>query len=72
MAEEIKKTLSPEQIADKNLYHEVHVRSNHQTSRRLKRLARESESNIDATWAIVLSLIFDNTKPVGKMEPYLR
>jgi hypothetical protein len=71
MAEVLKKELSPEQIADRNLYREVHKMSDRKMSRRLKRLTK-SQTNIDATWAIVLSLIFDNTKPVGKMEPYLR
>jgi hypothetical protein len=71
MAEEVKKELTPEQLADRNMYREVHKMSNRKMSRRLKRLAR-SESNIDATWGIVLSLIFENTKPHGRMEPYLR
>lgn len=66
------KQLTEEQIADRAIQRQVHKRSDRQTSRRLKRLARTSSSNIDATWAIVLSLVFDNTKPMGRMEPYLR
>ena len=65
------KQLTEEQIADRNLQREVTKRSNKQTTRRLKRLSRSSH-NIDSVWAIVLQLVFENTKPVGKMEPFLR
>jgi len=63
-----KKSLSPDQI----IYRQVHKMSNRQMSRRLRRLANTSTHNIDAVWAIVLAEVFDNTKPMGRVEPYLR
>jgi hypothetical protein len=65
------KQLTEEQLADRNLQRETAKRSDKQTARRLKRLSRSSH-NIDSVWAIVLGLVFENTKPVGKMEPFLR
>ncbi len=62
-----KKALSDEQIA----YRQIRGMSDRQVSGRLKTLANSS-LNIDAVWAIVLREVFDNTKPFGKMEPYLR
>ncbi len=32
----------------------------------------KNEINIDIVHAIVLSLVMENTKPLGRMEPYLR
>jgi hypothetical protein len=72
-----KKELTPDQITERN----IKAMPNPQMSKRLKRLAegrgltlkKSPLSNIDSTWAIVLSLIFDNTSETGgKMEPYLR
>lgn len=75
---EIKKELTPEQLADRNMYREVHKMPNQKMSRRLKRLSfgksktSKGLNNMELTWATVLSIVFDNTKPQGKMEPYLR
>ena len=72
-----KKEWTPDQILQKN----IRTMPSRQMSGRLKRLAegrgltlkKAPLSNIDSTWAIVLSLIFDNTSETGgKMEPYLR
>ena len=68
----VTKQLTEEQIADRNVYREVTKMSNRKMSRRVNRIARDSEHNIDAVWAIVLAQVFDNTKPQGKMEPFLR
>jgi len=65
---EVKKVLSEDQIASR----QARKMSNRQMSRRLRRLANTSTHDIDAVWAIVLSQVFDNTKPMGKVEPYLR
>lgn len=65
---EVKKELSPEQILQRNIL----AMPNKQMSRRLKRLTRTNGSNIDNAFAVVLSIVFDNTKPMGKMEPFLR
>lgn len=62
------KELTEDQIIGR----QVRKMSNRQMSRRLKRLANESVHNIDALYAIVLSTVFENTKPMGKVEPYLR
>lgn len=73
----VKKEWTPDQILQKN----IRTMPSRQMSGRLKRLAegrgltlkKTPLSNIDSTWAIVLSLIFDNTSETGgKMEPYLR
>ncbi len=73
----VRKELTPEQILDRN----IKAMPNPQMSKRLKRLAegrgltlkKSPLSNIDSTWAIVLSLVFKNTSETGgKMEPYLR
>ena len=66
--QEPKKELTPDQIASR----QARKMSNRQMSRRLRRLANTSTHNIDAVWAIVLSQVFDNTKPMGRVEPYLR
>jgi hypothetical protein len=63
-----KKELTPDQLA----YRQAHKMSNRQMSRRLKRIARTTPHNMDAVWAIVLSQVIDNTKPLGRMEPFLR
>jgi hypothetical protein len=63
-----KKELAPDQLIQR----QVQKMSNHQMSRRVNRIARESEHNMDAVWAIVLAQVLDNTKPLGRMEPYLR
>lgn len=63
-----KKELTEDQIIGR----QVRKMSNRQMSRRLKRLANTATHNMDAVWAIVLSQVFDNTKPMGKVEPYLR
>jgi hypothetical protein len=65
------KQLAEEQLTDRNLQREIAKRSDKQTARRLKRLSRSSH-NIDSVWAIVLQLVFENTKPQGRMEPFLR
>ena len=62
-----KKELSAEQIA----YRQIRGMSDRQVSGRLKTLTR-SNHNIDAVWAIVLREVFNNTKPFGPMEPYLK
>lgn len=72
----VKKELAPDVIIQR----QVEGMSNRRMSNRLKRitqvrglkLKKSPPSNIDATWAIVLSAVFDNTKPLGRMEPYLR
>jgi len=63
-----KKELTADELAER----QATAMSNRQMTRRVKRIARNSASNADATWAIVLSAVFENTKPVGRMEPYLR
>jgi hypothetical protein len=65
------KQLTEEQLADRNLQREIAKHSDKQTARRIKRLSRSSY-NIDSVWAIVLGLVFENTKPQGRMEPFLR
>lgn len=65
---EIKKELTPEQIFEG----QVKKMSDEHISRRMRRLVRTPSSNIDSIWAIALSIVFDNTKPIGKMEPFLR
>lgn len=68
----VKKELTPEQLAER----QAEAMSNRQMLRRVQRIARGSKknptSNIDATWAIVLQCVLENTKPVGRMEPFLR
>jgi hypothetical protein len=75
--EQVKKQLTPDQILAKN----IQTMPNSQMSNRLKRLANSTGlklkkgplSNIDSTWAIVLSVVFDNTKMTGgQIEPFLR
>ena len=76
VAHPAKKELSPEQILEQ----EIHGMTNRKLSHRLSRLAqgrglklkKTPLSNIDSTWAIVLSAVLNNTKPLGRMEPYLR
>jgi hypothetical protein len=63
-----KKELSAEQIA----YRQIRGMSDRQVSNRLNRIANKSVHNIDAVWAIVLREVFNNTKPFGRMEPYLK
>ena len=71
-----KKELTPDQILER----EIHGMTNQKLSRRLSRIAqgrglkfkKSPPSNIDSVWAIVLSAVFDNTKPRGRMEPFLR
>lgn len=69
---EVKKEPTPDQILERH----IEAMADHSMVRRLRRITRGSKknptSNIDATWAIVLSCVFENTKPVGKMEPFLR
>jgi hypothetical protein len=62
-----KKALSEEQIA----YRQIRGMSDRQVSGRLKTLAH-ADHNIDAVWGIVLREVFNNTKPFGRMEPYLK
>jgi len=76
VAHPAKKELSPEQILER----EIHGMTNRKLARRLSRLAegrglklkKAPLSNINSTWAIVLSAVLDNTKPMGRMEPFLR
>jgi hypothetical protein len=71
-----KKELTPDQILER----EIHGMTNRKMSRRLSRIAnsrglkfkKSPPSNIDSTWDIVLSAVLDNTKPLGRMEPFLR
>lgn len=67
-----KRELTPDELAER----QAAGMSSRQMVRRVKRIARGSKnrptSNMDATWAIVLGAILENTKPVGSMEPYLR
>lgn len=66
--QEPKKELAPDQI----MHRHIRSMSDRQMSARVNRIARESEHNMDAAWAIVLAQVFDNTKPNGTLEPFLR
>jgi hypothetical protein len=46
--------------------------SNRQLLNHLKNIARKEKSNLRATWAIVLAVVFENTKPLGKVDSGLR
>lgn len=63
-----KKPLSPEELAFREA---KHMKNRHMLNR-IRRIAETTRSNADATWAIVLSVVLENTKPLGRMEPYLR
>lgn len=66
------KKMSPEQAAAKHL----RTMPDKQLLNRIKKYPRtklrKHEINIDIVCALVLALVFENTKPLGKLEPYLR
>lgn len=65
-----KKEVSPEQAMARH----IRTANNVQTSRRLRRLARQKTSMMDGLWATALSIVFDNTESTGrgKLAPFLR
>jgi hypothetical protein len=69
---ETKKAMTPEQAAAKHL----RTMSDKQLLNRVKKYPRtklrKHEINIDIVRALVLALVMENTKPLGRMEPYLR
>jgi hypothetical protein len=67
MVEQPKK-LTPDQITD----HEVRKMSNRQMLNHLKKIARKDPVSFKGTWAVVLTAVLENTKPMGRMEPFLR
>jgi len=68
----VKKPMTPEQAAAKHL----RTMPNKQLLNRIKKYPRtkqhKHEINTDIVRALVLSLVMENTKPLGRMEPYLR
>jgi len=67
----VKKEWTPDQIMAKH----IRTMSNRQLSNRLRRLARQHHSNMDNAWAVVLSIVFDNSRTSqigGRMDAYLR
>jgi hypothetical protein len=71
---EPKEIFSPAPMDPKEIYRRSVIKmSDAQMSGHLRRKVRsKTTSPSDATWAIVLSTIFDNTVIKGKPQPYLR
>jgi hypothetical protein len=60
----------PEMPKPEQLRRQLKKMNNRQLAGHLRRRAR-TEQGIDGAKALILSIVFENTKPLGKISPYL-
>lgn len=63
-----KPAMDPVEIYRRN----VHMMPDRVLASHLRRKARKKSSMIDSAWATILSAVFENTKPYGKVDPYIK